>query len=272
MKAPSYSATPGIFAAFFPVMIVAACADTDRTAEPDTPPTSNLVEDDSCTVQWSYQGDTGPEHWADLSPCYAACAGQSQSPIDLTGAAASDLERLEPGYQTAPGTPENTGHSIQVDIQGGPLAIGGDRYDLVQFHFHTPSEHVIDGTAMAAEIHLVHADADERIAVLGLFVEQGAANAFMTTLAPFLPNQDRADTPVALRLTDLLPDNLAYFTYDGSLTTPPCSQGLRWIVLKTPVTFSDDQLALLKSYFREGNARPTQPLNGRTIYVSQGGG
>ncbi len=94
----------------------------------------------------------------------------------------------------------------------------------------------------------------------------------MTTLAPFLPNQDRADTPVALRLTDLLPDNLAYFTYDGSLTTPPCSQGLRWIVLKTLVTSSDEQLAFLKSYFPEGNARPAQPLQGRTIYVSQGGG
>ena len=221
---------------------------------------------------WSYQGSTGPEQWADLSPCFAACAGTSQSPIDLTGAAASALDRLEPGYQTAPGIAENTGHSIKVPIAGGSLTIGEDRYDLREFHFHTPAEHVIDGTTWDAEVHLVHADADERIAVLGLFVERGAANAFMTTLAPFLPGQDRAGTPVALRLTDLLPDNLTYFTYDGSLTSPPCSQGVRWMVLKTPVTFSYEQLVLLKSYFPEGNARPAQPLQGRTIYVSQGGG
>ncbi len=253
-------------------MIPGVPNDTHPAADTMPLAQSHHQENDSGDVHWSYQRDTGPEHWANLSPCFAACAGTSQSPIDLTGAAASDLERLEPGYQTAPGIPENTGHSIQVDLQGGPLAIGGDRYDLVQFHFHTPSEHVIDGRAVAAEIHLVHQGADERIAVLGLFVEQGAANAFMTTLAPFLPNQDRADTPVALRLTDLLPDNLAYFTYDGSLTTPPCSQGLRWIVLKTLVTSSDEQLAFLKSYFPEGNARPAQPLQGRTIYVSQGGG
>ena len=239
--------------------------------EPDTPPTSDLVEDDSCTVKWSYQGDNGPEHWANLSPCFAACGDTSQSPIDLTDAAASALDHLEPGYHTAPGIVENTGHLIKVTIAGGSLTIGEDRYDLREFHFHTPAEHVIDGTAMDAEIHLVHKDADERIAVLGLFVEQGEKNAFMTRLAPHLPGQEHAGTPVDLRLTELLPDNLNYFTYDGSLTTPPCSQGLRWIVLKTPVTFSDEQLALLKSYFPEGNARPAQPLQGRTIYVSQGG-
>ena len=235
-------------------------------AKTNTPPTSDHEEDGSCEVHWSYEGDTGPDQWADLSPCFAACAGRSQSPIDLTGAAASVLDRLEPGYQTATGTAENTGHSIQVDLQGGTLAIGGDRYDLLQFHFHTPSEHVIDGRAAEAEIHLVHADADGQIAVLGVFVERGPANDFMTTLAPFLPGQDRADTPVALRLTDLLPDTLAYFTYDGSLTTPPCSESLPWIVLKTPVTFSQEQLALLKSYFPGGNARPVQPQASRTFF------
>ena len=221
-------------------------------------------------MDWSYQGDTGPEHWADLDPCFAACAGTSQSPIDLADAEASDLAPLEPGYQTAEGIPENTGHSIQIDIPGGALVIGGDRYDLVQFHFHTPGEHVIDGRAAEAEIHLVHADAEENVAVLGLFVERGAANAFMTTLTPHLPGQDRAGAPVALCLSDLLPDDLTYFTYDGSLTTPPCSEGLRWLVLKTPVTFSEDQLALLQRYFPGGNARPAQPLQGRTILVSEG--
>ena len=220
--------------------------------------------------QWSYEGATGPDHWADLDPCYAACGGTAQSPIDLTGAVASDLDRLEPGYQTRPGTIFNTGHSIQIDIRGGTLAIGDDRYDLVQFHYHTPSEHVVDGVAREAEIHLVHAG--ETTAVLGLFVEVGAENAFVKTLTPHLPGHERAGEPVALDLSDLLPGNLDYFTYDGSLTTPPCDEGLRWIMLKTPVTVSDEQLALLKSFFPGGNARPPQPHNGRAIYVSKSGG
>ncbi len=234
-------------------------------------PTSDLVEDDSCTVKWSYQGDNGPEHWANLSPCFAACGDTSQSPIDLTGAEASTLEPLEPGYHTAPGIAENTGHHIKVTIAGGSLTIGKHQYDLREFHFHTPAEHVIGETTWDAEIHLVHKDADENIAVLGLFVERGEANAFMTTLTPHLPGKDSSGTSVALLLTDLLPDDLAYFTYDGSLTTPPCNEGLRWLVLKTPVTFSEEQLALLENYFSAGNARPTQPLHGRTIYVSQDG-
>ena len=103
-------------------------------------------------------------------------------------------------------------------------------------------------------------------------MEVGDENAFMKTLTPHLPGQARAGEPVDLRLTALLPDNLDYFTYDGSLTTPPCDEGLRWLVLKTPVMFSQEQLALLKRYFPVGNARPPQPLNGRTIYISEGGG
>ncbi len=220
-------------------------------------------------MKWSYEGATGPDHWADLDPCYAACRGTWQSPIDLTGATVRDLDRLEPGYQTAPGEVVNTGANIRVNILGGTLGIGEDRYALVQFHYHTPSEHVVDGVACEAEIHLVHGG--ERTAVLGLFVEVGDENAFINTLTPHLPGHERAGEPVTLDLTDLLPDNLDYFTYDGSLTTPPCDEGLRWIMLKTPVTVSDEQLALLKSFFPDGNARPPQPLNGRAIYVSKGG-
>ena len=251
-------------------MFFAACTDTDQAA--DTPLAETVhQEDDSCHVSWSYEGDTGPEHWASLSPCYAACGGTSQSPINLTSAAASDLDRLEPGYQATPGTARDTGHSVQVDIQGGTLAIGEDRYELAQLHFHTPSEHVVDGVAREAEIHLVHADAADSLAVLGILVEMGEENAFLNTLTPYLPGQDSAGTPVTLDLTDLLPENLDYFTYDGSLTTPPCDQGLRWIVLKTPVTVSEAQLMLLRSYFPDGNARPAQPRNDREIYVSQSG-
>ena len=222
-------------------------------------------------MKWSYKGDTGPDHWADLDPCYSACGGTSQSPINLTGATASELDLLEPGYQTAPGIVHDTGRSIQVDIKGGTLALGNDRYHLDQFHFHTPSEHVVDGMDRAAEIHLVHADGDT-VAVLGIFVVVGEENVFMKTLTPHLPGRERAGEPVALCLADLLPENLDYFTYEGSLTTPPCSQGLRWLVLKTSVTFSEEQLALLKAYVPGGNARPPQPLNDRAIYVSKGGG
>ena len=223
-------------------------------------------------MTWSYEGNTGPEHWADLDPCYAACAGQAQSPIDLTGATASALDGLDPRYQAAPGAVRDTGHSIQVDIQGGTLTVGDDRYDLAQFHFHTPGEHLVDGKAWIAEIHLVHAAADGGIAVLGILVEVGEENAFIKTLTPHLPGHEHADEPVTLCLADLLPDTLDYFTYNGSLTTPPCDEGLRWLVLQTPVTVSGEQLALLKGYFPAGNARPPQPHNARPIYLSQDGG
>ncbi len=252
-------------------MIGAACNDTHTAADTTPLAQPHHQENDSCDVKWSYEGNSGPEQWASLSPCYAACAGKSQSPINLTGATAIALDRLEPGYHEAPGTAFDTGHSIEVDIQGGTLTIGEHEYDLIQFHFHTPSEHVVDGAARAAEIHLVHADADSNVAVLGLLVVAGDENAFMNTLTPYLPRQDSAGKRVALDLTDLLPDSLDYFTYDGSLTTPRCSQGLRWLVLKTPVMFSEAQLTLLKSYFPKGNARPPQPLNDREIYVSQDG-
>lgn len=220
-------------------------------------------------MAWSYEGKTGPAHWAHLSLHFSPCAGKEQSPVDLAGAVTKALPPLAYDYHPAPGTAFDTGtRSIQVDLQGGALAIGDDRYDLVQFHFHTPAEHVRGSRTWRAEIHLVHADADGNVAVLGVFVARGDENAFMKRLSPHLPGQARAGAPVALLLTDLLPHDRSYLTYPGSLTTPPCHEGLRWIVLTTPVSFSEEQLALLERYFPAGNARPLQPLHGRTIYCS----
>jgi carbonic anhydrase len=237
-------------------------ADTAADAEPET----QDAREATGTIEWDYTGDEGPANWAELDSAYAACGGMQQSPIDL--AASDEVEEADVtlDYAEASGSLVDTGHGVQVNIEGGTLTVGGKAFDLVQFHFHTPSEHTMDGTSYPAEVHLVHAAEDGELAVLGIFFEEGAANEVLAPVWEDLSSVSDLATadPIPMNVADMLPENRTTFTYAGSLTTPPCSEVVRWHVMQEPLTMSAEQLATLTAIY-DNNNRPVQPLNDREI-------
>ena len=229
---------------------------------------------------WTYDGPEGPPHWAGLSHDFASCGvGHEQSPIDIDTRAAAPLTAGRAGFDRAtiePATADalstdivNNGHTVQVDTSGSSaVVIGGERYVLQQFHFHSPSEHTVDGRSFPLEAHLVHKAADGRLAVVGVLFEEGAANEVLAPLWKTLPKT--AGKPIdlgreAVHVGQLVPGREAY-RYAGSLTTPPCSEGVRWFVMKEHAAASAAQIAALREAVRH-NSRPAQPLNGRAVYV-----
>lgn len=242
-------------------LLITGCGPSDDGGD-----TNQQASDESSSQKkaaWSYDGDTGPDHWADLSSAYAACDGSHQSPIDLTNPSSTEGPSLQTNYTSAEAEVTDTGHAIQVNTTGGTMTIGGTTYDLQQFHVHTPSEHTVDGTRYAGEIHLVHRAGKNQLAVLALFVEAG--NSANPALHDWIQG---TDTTFPYDASALLPSPRSYYTYEGSLTTPPCSEIVRWVALDTPIQASSAQLDTLRAQY-EGNARPIQPLNDRTIrYVS----
>lgn len=231
------------------------------------------------TPHWSYEGAEDPSHWAALSPEFASCGiGHQQSPIDLVtsqatpvgagaGFEAARFDRTAAG--TVPVDIVNNGHTIQVDSVGsGALMIGGERYVLQQFHFHTPSEHTVDGRSYPLEAHFVHKSAGGKLAVIGLLFEQGAENPGLTPYWSRLPKS--AGPPVDLGrggvdISRVLPAHYDVYRYAGSLTTPPCSEGVNWLVLKEHATASAAQIEAFRVLMRHDN-RPIQPQNGRAVH------
>lgn len=218
---------------------------------------------------WTYDGEHGPAHWADLDPAYATCdAGQYQSPIDIGAGDPESSAPFELHYETIPLTVLNNGHTVQITAEAaGRLQSFGTTFDLLQVHFHAPSEHLIEGRPVPIEAHFVHKAEDGRLAVLGVFVVAGAENP---ALAAMLPRMPVSATPaqtfpaVSIDLNMLLPTDRSAYRYGGSLTTPPCTEGVAWHVLKAPVTASPLQIEQLSAALH-GNARPVQPLNGRLL-------
>ena len=224
---------------------------------------------------WSYSGETGPTHWGALESDYAACGkGKAQSPIDISSSHTTRqaLPELKFDYHTNALHLVNNGHSVQVDIQpGSTLTVGKDHYALVQFHFHHPSEEEIDGKRFDMVAHLVHRDAAGHLAVVAVPLQTGEANSLVTVLWRNLPHGEGHEVVpkgVAINVAGLLPASRGYYTYTGSLTTPPCTEGVRWIVLKTPVTISPHELAIF-AHLYPNDARPVQPLNGRVVLASK---
>lgn len=212
---------------------------------------------------WAYEGDGAPEHWGDLAGEYRACAsGEQQSPIDLPaprGGAALDLV----GSGPVRGITADNGHTVQFTADdGATTAIAGADLDLVQVHFHAGSEHTTAGEASAAEFHFVHADERGALTVVGVLAERGAHNpAYDDLVAGATAGAGRAST---VDVEAMLPAERSFATYQGSLTTPPCTEGVRWIVLERAVELGADQLADLEAA-HVGNARPVQPLGDRTV-------
>jgi len=223
-------------------------------------------------VHWSYQAETGPEHWAELSPGFSPCAaGHQQSPIDLGGARPGASPGYDLHYAEAPAALRNNGHTIQVDVPPGSwISVGGHRFDLLQYHFHAPGEHRLGGRSFPLELHLVHRDSAGALAVIGVLIEEGEGNPGYAMLAERLPASagEHADLPGPLNPRALLPqgERLRAYRYAGSLTTPPCSEGVRWHVLDTPVALSAGQIERFRAALH-GNARPVQALHGRVVEV-----
>ena len=224
-------------------------------------------------LHWSYAGHAGPAEWGALGPDFATCQlGKDQSPIDIRGAKAADLPAIKFNYKPAPLAVIDNGHTIQVNYAPGSwIDVGGARYDLVQFHFHKPSEEKVDGKSHAMVAHLVHKNAEGKLAVVAVLLDGGGSNAMIDSIWKSLPKEKEKVVTVADVTVDasaLLPENHAYYTFDGSLTTPPCSEGVRWLVLEAPMKISDGEIAKFAGIYPM-NARPTQPLNGRLVQVSK---
>ena len=232
---------------------------------------ASLVRAEAHHRHWSYSGMEGPGHWAELVHQFAACsAGKSQSPIDIrTGAARREaLPALEFSYAPSALHIVDNGHTVQVKVDPGSfLTVAGDRYELVQFHFHHPSEERLDGKGTDMVAHLVHRNSNGKLAVVAVPLISGKPNAMVETLWQHLPNRKEIEsTPNGVRINPgaLIPPNHSYFAYAGSLTTPPCTEGVRWIVLKSPQTLSEPEIATFASLY-PNNARPVQMLHGREV-------
>ncbi len=230
---------------------------------------SRSSHDKRLQSHWNYRGIEGPEHWGMLSKEYTTCEkGNRQSPIDITMADHGDHhQELVFHYQTSQLHETNNGHTIQVShLSGCRVDLNNRKYKLRQFHFHAPSEHHIEGKAFPMEMHLVHQDNDNHILVIAVMMETDATQPVLSKLWKWLPEQREKEVsiPLELSLTDVLPTNTHHYTYSGSLTTPPCTEGVQWIVLKEPmhVTKQDvDQFVHIIGH----NARPIQPLRNRPI-------
>ena len=230
--------------------------------------------------EWSYSGDTGPEFWGFLldgsgNVAFPTCAtGESQSPVNIGVVDDEDMSSIRFNYEPTPLVVINNTHTIEVEYEpGSSITVGGDTYGLLQFHFHSPSEHTEGGIAYPMEGHLVHARGvgdNVELAVVGFLIEEGAANPTLQAIWDVMPEEEgEVDAHgVTVDAADLLPGgDRDYYSYSGSLTTPPCSEGVRWMVLEQPIQASAEQIARFRELYPM-NARPVEPLNGREVVLS----
>ena len=223
-------------------------------------------------AHWGYGGDGGPEQWGQLKPEFGTCAtGTRQSPIDIRSGIKVDLEPIQFDYRPSAFGVVDNGHTIQVNVGGGnAIEVQGRRYDLVQFHFHRPSEERINGRQFDMVAHLVHKDPEGRLAVVAVLLDRGGpSQPLIQTVWNNLPLEKGSEVSVRgdIDLNHLLPADRRYFTYMGSLTTPPCSEGVLWLVLQQPVPLAQEQIGVFSKLYPM-NARPVQQASGRLIKQS----
>lgn len=222
-------------------------------------------------AHWSYEGEGGPARWGKLDSAWAKCdTGNRQSPIDIRDGIKVDLETISFDYQPSTFNVVDNGHTVQVNLgSGNRIVVMGRIYELIQFHFHRPSEERIEGRGFDMVVHLVHRDANGRLAVVAVLIEGGKPHPLIQTVWNNLPLEK--NEPVAPNLmmdvSKLLPEHREYYTYMGSLTTPPCSEGVLWMVLKEPIQASAQQIGIFGKLYQM-NARPIQSSAGRLIKES----
>ena len=242
-----------------------AAADTHRAAVPD----SHFAV--AHAPHWDYQGEGGPQAWAQLKNEFATCAsGKRQSPIDIRDGIKVQLDSVQFDYRSSSFRVLDNGHTVQVNVSPGNfIEVTGKRFELQQFHFHRPSEERINGRLFDMVAHLVHKDTEGRLAVVAVLLDKGNAQPLVQAIWNNLPLEkgDEVSARLPLDLNELLPTERSYYTYMGSLTTPPCSEGVLWMVMKTPVAISAEQIAIFSRLYPM-NARPIQSASGRLIKES----
>jgi carbonic anhydrase len=225
---------------------------------------------------WDYEGPRGSAHWSELDPAYAACDGKEQSPIDIRNPEKSALPALRFDYHSGPiQYVINNGHTIRVNYyapgSGDFLVFAGMRYQLTQFHFHRPSEELVNGNSYDMVLHLMHETSDGKVAGVAVFLRAGKGNPAVQEVWDHMPPAEGQNVVRALQLNpmDLLPsDTAAYYMYTGSVTAPPCTEGVTWFVLKKPITVSPAQISAFAKLYPD-DVRPPQPLNGRIVKESR---
>lgn len=221
---------------------------------------------------WAYEGPGGPEHWAEVRADSMSCReGRRQSPIDIRDGIVVDLEPVHFEYQPSLFVIQDNGHGIEVQVGGNRLSLLGKYYELQNLHFHHPAEEKIEGRGFDMGAHLVHRADDGELLVVAVLFEQGEAHPLIQTLWNYLPLEKHlkvAPPDATIDLNRLLPEQRGYHTYMGSLTTPPCTEGVIWVVLQQPVQISAEQEAILARLY-PANARPLQPGHGRLIKSSR---
>ncbi|MBD2255156.1 carbonic anhydrase [Nostoc parmelioides] len=232
--------------------------------------TNNVATADNQPTQWGYTGHNSPENWGSLSPNYQMCnIGKNQSPINITTSLDANLPSIRFNYKTSPSEIINNGKTIQVNVEpGSNIVVDGVTYALKQYHFHTPSENHIAGKSFPLEAHFVHADANGNLAVVAVMFEEGKANDQLAKIWSNLPMKAGENNALKAEVKDIhsfLPQTPEYYRFNGSLTTPPCSEGVKWMVMKEPLTVSQQQVEKFSLAVNGTNNRPIQPQNARMI-------
>jgi carbonic anhydrase len=262
---PAHAAAP----ARRPTVSAAAMAAAHRASVAAAAPVAHAAP--AHAPHWDYQGAAGPESWGALQAEFSKCSvGTRQSPIDIRDGVKVQLDAVQFDYKPGGFRVIDNGHTVQVNLApGNSIEVLGRRYDLLQFHFHRPSEERINGRQFDMVAHLVHKDVDGRLAVVAVLLDRGSAHAVVQAVWNNLPLEKGEEVPAktALDMNALLPADRSYYTYMGSLTTPPCSEGVLWMVMKNPVPISADQIGIFARLYPM-NARPIQQASGRLIKES----
>ncbi len=218
---------------------------------------------------WSYDGDTGPAHWGEINEHNSLCSGGvNQSPINIENTIEAELEDIKFNYKSEAIECLNNGHTVQVNFKkGNTITVEGRSFNLIQYHFHTPSENHIKGKSFPMEVHFVHADDKGNLAVVGVMFSKGDENKALAKIIDHLPTKSGETNRLTSTLlpSELLPKDEGYYRFNGSLTTPPCSESVRWYVMEDAVTVSKEQLKLMEKAMHAPNNRPLQPVNARPI-------
>ena len=253
---------------------LAACGDSSTTsstaASNPSPETETTAETES--VKWSYSGADGPENWGSLSPDYAACDASSQTPINIVDPASATSPEPTISYSKGAVEQFNNGHSVEATAAAGnSITVNGTKSALLQMHFHAKSEHTINGEHSPIEAHFVHKSDDGALTVIGVMLEEGSSAN--TAWEPFVKAIGTPEGTTAKTTYDwaaMLPSSLKSVRYTGSLTTPPCTEGVNWLVMEQPVNLSKAQIDAVTAVYSD-NYRPVQPLNGREVVVTPDG-